>query len=62
MSQIYITALVILLAQLASMFGLNFGQEQLLTVATFIVTIVGSAWIMFRRKQQGDINLAGIKK
>lgn len=62
MSQIYISAVVLILVQLNNMFGLNLGNDELTNAASTIVSLALAAWIAYRRQQVGDINAAGVKK
>ena len=62
MSQIYASAIVILLAQLLPRIGVQFDNDTLTQFAQMLVTIVAGAWIMVRRYQQGDIKLSGARK
>ncbi len=62
MSQIYVSGLVIVLAQLVNFFGLEIGNEELTIAATTIVSLIAGAWVMYRRSKQGDINVAGLRK
>jgi hypothetical protein len=62
MSQIYTSAFVIILAQVLPVIGVNLGNDQLTQFAQIVISIVLGAWIMIRRKQQGDITALGSRK
>lgn len=60
-SQIYISALVVILVQLNNLFGFNLGNDQITDIASGLVSIGVSIWIAIRRHQTGDINVVGVK-
>lgn len=49
MSQTYIAAVVVVLAQVLPLFGINVGSEQLTTTIVTILTIGAGIWVMIRR-------------
>jgi len=61
MSNIYLSALVIILNHALPLIGLDWGNDQITTFAQSLIDIILSAWIMYRRHSTGDINAAGIK-
>lgn len=62
MSTTYIAVIANLLAQLLPKLGVVIGTEELTTTIQTIVLLGSGLWVLFRRYQQGDINLAGLKK
>lgn len=62
MSQTIVSVLVLILAQVFPMLGIQIGSEALTTTITTILSIGAALWIWARRYQQGDINLSGTRK
>lgn len=62
MSQIYVSGLVILLAQLLPHIGVQFDNDTITGFAQALVTIAAALWVLVRRYQQGDIKLSGVRK
>jgi hypothetical protein len=59
MSQIYVSAVVAILAQLFPYIGVTVGSEELTQAITTFITVMAALWVMIRRIQQGDINAFG---
>jgi hypothetical protein len=62
MSQIYVSAVVALLAQVLPHIGVTLGSEELTGFITTGVTIGAALWVMLRRYMQGDVNVLGARK
>lgn len=62
MSQIFISAFVLLLSHGLPLIGIHWADSQVASFAQNVIDIALAAWIMFRRKQMGDINVAGVRK
>ena len=60
-SEIYVSALVIILAQVLPMIGVTFDDAVLTTLAQQVVTIGLALWVAIRRWQSGDITVTGRK-
>lgn len=58
----YIGVLVVLLASLLQLLGVKVGTQELTTFVMTAVQIGGALLVAFRRHQQGDINILGVKK
>ena len=58
----YISALVLILTAILPKLGVQIGSADLTTWIQAIITVVGGAYIMYKRYQVGDINLAGVKQ
>ena len=61
-SQEYISALVIVLAQILPAMGVTLGTADLTSLIGAVVTLIAGVWIMIRRYSKKDINIAGFKK
>ena len=61
MSQIYVSAIVALLALFLPKIGVSIGSEELTTTVQTIVITVSAIWIMIRRKKLGGINVLGVR-
>lgn len=61
MSKTYISAIVLLLAQILPMFGIQFTNDKLTDLVQAIVILITGSIILVRRYQKGDITLAGTK-
>ena len=57
-SQEYLGAIVILLVQVLSLFGVELAKEEVTTIVTGAVAL----WVAIKRFQKGDISLGGIKQ
>jgi uncharacterized membrane protein len=62
MSQIYVSAVVAILAQVLPHLGVTIGSEELTGFITTGVTILAALWVMIRRVKQGDIGILGGRK
>lgn len=62
MSQIYVSAVVAILAAIFPHLGITIGNEELTTTVSVIVSVTASLWVMIRRHAQGDITVAGVRK
>jgi hypothetical protein len=62
MSQIYVSAVVAILAQVLPHLGVTIGNEELTGFITTGVTIVAALWAMIRRYQMGGIGVFGGRK
>ncbi len=69
MSQIYLSALVGLLAVILPKFGVTIGNEELTSTIQAIVVAITTVWTLVRRYQLGkqiqpggDITIAGMRK
>ena len=62
MSQIYVSAVVAILAQVLPLFGLQIQSEELTALVSNVVTVGAALWVIFRRYQQGDITPLGARK
>jgi uncharacterized membrane protein len=58
----YISASVLLLAQLLPLLGVQIGTEELTAFVSTVVSIIAGIVILVRRYQKGDLNVAGFKK
>lgn len=61
MSKTYISAIVLLLAQILPMVGVQFTNDKLTELVQAVIILVTGAIILVRRYQKGDITLAGTK-
>jgi len=62
MSQIYVSAVVAILAQVLPHFGVFLGGEELTALVSNIITVGAALWVIVRRYQQGDITALGARK
>lgn len=62
MSQIYVSAIVALLAQILPWFGVQVVNDELTVVVSNIITAGAAIWVMVRRYKQGDIGVLGGRK
>lgn len=62
MSQIYVSCLVALLAQILPHLSVTIGSDELTGFITTGVTIVAALWAMIRRYQMGGIGVFGGRK
>jgi hypothetical protein len=62
MSQIYVSAVVAILAQVLPHLGVVIGNDDLTGFITTGVTILAGLWVMIRRVKQGDISVLGGRK
>jgi uncharacterized membrane protein len=62
MSQIYVSAVVAILAQVLPHLGVTIGNEELTGFITTGVTILAALWVMIRRVKKGDIGVLGGRK
>jgi small basic protein len=62
MSQIYVSAVAAILAQVLPHLGVTIGNEELTGFITTGVTICAALWVMIRRVMQGDIGVLGGRK
>jgi uncharacterized membrane protein len=62
MSQTYAAAVVVVLAQLLPLLGIEVSTEALTTTLSTIITIVAGVVIMYRRLTKGDISAFGVRK
>jgi uncharacterized membrane protein len=62
MSQIYVSAVVAILAQVLPHLGVTIGNEELTGFITTGITILAALWVMIRRVKQGDIGVFGGRK
>jgi uncharacterized membrane protein len=62
MSQIYVSAVVAILAQVLPHLGVIIGNEELTGFITTGVTILAALWVMIRRVKRGDIGVLGGRK
>jgi hypothetical protein len=62
MSQIYVSAVVAILAQVLPHLGVVIGNDELTGFITTGVTIVAALWVLIRRVMQGDISAVGGRK
>ncbi len=61
-SKTYISAIVLLLAELLPFFGLTFTSEKLTDIVQSVIILISGAIILIGRYKKGDITLAGVKK
>lgn len=63
MSQIYISAVIVILSQVLPLIpGVSLGNDQITNLAQALVAIVAGLWVLVRRVQQGDIKASGVRK
>lgn len=62
MSQIYVSAVVAILAQVLPHLGVQVGSDELTTLVSNIVTVGAALWVIIRRVKQGDITALGVRK
>lgn len=62
MSQIIAAAIIQLLVVGLPMIGLRLGNDQITSFAQTLIVIGTAVWIWFRRYQQGDVKLSGLRK
>jgi hypothetical protein len=62
MSQIYVSAVVAILAQVLPHVGVTIVDEQLTGFVTTGITIAAALWVIVRRVMQGDISVFGGRK
>ena len=58
-SQTYAAAVVVVLAQLLPLLGIQVSTEALTTTLSTIISVVAGVVIMYRRYSQGDISAFG---
>jgi uncharacterized membrane protein len=61
-STTYSAAVVVVLAQLLPLLGIEVSTEALTTTLSTIITIVAGVVIMYRRLTKGDISAFGVRK
>jgi hypothetical protein len=61
-SQIYVSAVVAILAQVLPHLGVAIGSEELTTLVSNIITVGAALWVIIRRYKQGDITVVGSRK
>lgn len=57
-SQEYISALAILLVSILKAFGVNIGNDEVVTILTGALAL----WVAVRRYNKGDIKMSGVRK
>lgn len=57
-SQEYISALAILLVSILKTFGVNIGNDEIISILTGALAL----WVAIRRYNKGDITMGGIRK
>lgn len=57
-SQEYISALAILLVSILKAFGVNIGNDEVITILTGALAL----WVAVRRYNKGDIKMSGVRK
>ena len=62
LSQTYVSAIIVLLAEILPRMGLVIGNDKLTSLIQAVAIIVGGIWIMVRRYRQGDISAVGVKQ
>ena len=62
MSQQYISALIVIVGALLTLFKVQMDQESVTQIVIAAITLISGIWIAYRRYKQGDITVAGIKK
>jgi uncharacterized membrane protein len=62
MSQIYLSGIIALLAQVLPHIGVTLGNDELTSFITTGVTILSALWVLVRRYKQGDITIVGGRK
>lgn len=62
MSQIYIAAIVNVLAAVLPHIGVSTNNDALTTTIQTIILIGSSVWVLVRRYQKGDITALGARK
>jgi len=60
-SQEYIAALVVILVTVLPRLGIQIGSVELTTFIQATITVVGGLWIIIRKIQKKEINIAGFK-
>jgi uncharacterized membrane protein len=60
-SKTYISAIVILLAEILPVFGVQFTNDKITDLVQAIIILVAGGIILVRRYKLGDITLAGTK-
>jgi hypothetical protein len=61
MSQIFVSAFILLLSHGLPLIGINWNDTAITAFAQQLIDIGLALWIMIRRHQAGDINAAGVK-
>jgi len=59
-SRTIITALVVIIMNLAALWGWTFDQTQVTAVVTSLVSIAGSAYIWYQRRYHTETRIKGI--
>ena len=62
LSTTYISTIIMVLAQVLPLLGINVGSEELTTTAQTIVTVVAGLWILRERYGRGDISILGKRR
>jgi len=62
MSPTYISAVVIIIAQALSLFGIEIGPEDVTVTVNTVVTIVAGLLVLWRRLTKGDITVSGARR
>jgi hypothetical protein len=62
MSQTYISALVILITTIASLFNVKIVSEDITKIIEAVLILGSGLWILYRRYKQGDITIVGTRK
>lgn len=58
----YVGVIVIVLAKIATLLGLQIGTAELTSVVTTIIMFGGALVAFYGRWRKGDVNIFGIKK
>ena len=61
-SQTYISALVILITTIASLFNVKIISEDITKIIEAVLILGGGLLILYRRYKQGDITIVGTRK
>ena len=61
-SPTYITSIVIVIVSILSLFKIKVSTEELLPIATALVTGIGGLIVLWRRYSQGDLSPLGVRK
>lgn len=61
-SPTYISGIVLLLAQILPVIGVNIGNDALTSFVSTVISIIAGIVILVRRHGKGDVTLAGFKK
>jgi hypothetical protein len=61
-SPTYISALVVVLVSIFSLFKVNITKEDIEPILTALITLIGGIIVLIRRFKQGDLTVIGTRK